>query len=79
MWFGIAVAFTFTAHWRASVIVLATLPLVFFVAGWWFRGPRASNHRFRFTWSFFEPVVALAIPALVGKVIDAGLKALAGL
>jgi len=76
VWLGIGVAFTFPEYWRTSVAALLLLPVIFFAAGWRRKGPRATNHRLRFTYTFFEPAVALAIPSVAGKLVDAGLRAL---
>jgi hypothetical protein len=76
MWFGVAVAFAFPAYWRVSVAVLLVLPALFFALGWYLGGRQAPAHSFRFTCSFFEPAIALAVPLLAGKLMDIGLQAL---
>jgi hypothetical protein len=70
IWLGIGVSFKLTAYWQTCLVVLLALPLAFLAVGWWLRGPRASEHRFRFVCSFFEPVIALAVPSLAGKVVE---------
>jgi hypothetical protein len=78
LWLALVAAFAFSQHWRVSVVILLLLPFLFFYAGWRSGGPRAPNHRVRFTYAFFEPAVALGVPTLFSKAMDAGLKALAG-
>jgi hypothetical protein len=78
IWLGIVVAFSFVTHWRTSIVILALLPLVFFAAGWRFKGEKAPKHKFRFACAFFEPAAALAVPTLTSKLIDLGLSVLVG-
>jgi hypothetical protein len=79
LWFGTAVALTFPAYWRVSAVGLLVLPVLFLTGAWWLGGASVPRHRFRFACSFFEPAMALVVPSLGSKLIDAGLKIAAGL
>jgi hypothetical protein len=77
VWLTIVLTFTLALSWQACVSLLVGVCVVFLCFGYRLGGPRAKNHKFRFASSFFEPALALAVPSLAGKLVEAGLRSIA--
>lgn len=75
-WFGVLVIFAFKPYWALTLMLIIALVVGFTVEGWRQAGKRKKP--WRFVRAFYEPTFALTIPALAGKIVDAGLHSLAG-
>ena len=75
-WLGLLMAFAFKPYWLSIVAFTLVLVTILSVEGWQRSGKRKKV--FKFVRSFYEPTFALTVPAFAGKIVDAGLRVVAG-
>jgi hypothetical protein len=75
-WFGILVMFAFRPYWTLVFVLTLVLVTALSIEGWRQAGRRKKV--VRFVRAFYEPTLALAAPTFASKIVDAGLRAIAG-